>query len=121
MNDFSEDDVIEEFEATKTYILRMQECSPEIGRYIKSLGHMYSLWSFVSINYESLPPVETVAEKYFQFMENIDKLVEEKFTTTFSPDISDPLYRYYWGAQGATTDNNQRIDRYEALVKFLLS
>lgn len=122
LSDFSEDDILEEFEATKTYILKMLNESQDIGKYIKSLSHMYSLWAVVTVNLSSLPEADIMAAKYLVFMNAVNDIANiESVEDLIIDKISKDVYDYHTGSQGAITDNNQRVMRYKALRNALLN
>ena len=122
LNDFSEDDILENFEATKNYILKMQEACPDITKYIKSLGNMYSLWAFITITNKmnDFQDIQNLAKKYLTLMDNVSNL-EKKEGAEFDVPTDDltAVQRYQWGAKGAITDKLQRDARHQGLLNAL--
>ena len=78
LGNFDEREFADILEFVKNYILQMEQHNQTITRYAKSFSNFYSLWSFVILNRNHLPPPEVTADRYAEFMEKVTALAKVK-------------------------------------------
>jgi hypothetical protein len=124
MSDFSEDEFVETLEFTKKYIMEMERQNGVVTKYAKGFGSFYSLWGFVALNKDKLPPEKEIAEKYNKFMSMVETVSKEEEPETFLKEHKEVGYkdafRYFRNSVQASTDQPQRENRNEILEAILL-
>lgn len=123
LSSFSADDFITMAEFGKKYILDMNPQNDNLAHYLKTFLNFYSLWAFVILNKDKLPEPRKLAEKYLDFMVEVDTLAKERDPDEFmrqkGKDKYVEAYKYFRNSLGANTDKPQRELRNEALINTL--
>lgn len=123
LSDFSEEEFQKKLSFVKTYLLKMEDFNHVVTSYANGFGSFYSLWGAITLNRDSLPQPRMIAKKYRDFMEKVANLLREKdpedFFNRHKKGYSD-AYRYFRNSIQASTDQPQRQERHEAIVKALL-
>lgn len=125
LTDFSEDEFATKLTSAKEYIKQICEIKTELLDYTKGFGNFYSLWAFIALKQDSLPPANELAEKYMTFMTKVETLKNERDPDTFLKEQDTEknaytnAYLYFRNSVGASTDSSQRNKRHEALNNIL--
>lgn len=122
---FSEDDFTSRFGDAKRYLLAMEATNGCISQFTKQYYAFYTLWSAIVLNGANVGAAEVAAPKYSEFMRKVERLSQEENLPEFlAADTSrqyGDAYSYYSNTRGANTDLQPRQDRYDALMRALLS
>ena len=119
---FNEDDIIEQFEQVKSYLIEMENYNNCISEHAKTFGSFYSIWTLVVLEYNKLPNAEILAQKYSSFMEAVNEISLQEDLEAFFERKEDARESYKYPTQyfrnsvGASTDYSQRALRYNALI-----
>lgn len=118
---FSEDEFYNQLAKVKDLVLAMLKTRSEVGEFIKSNGHFYTLWGVLTLEQETLPLPATLAQRYCAFLvavaNRLAQLPEEQFAENdLNPHA---IAQYAANIRGASTDRAQRIARHEALLSAL--
>lgn len=120
---FSEKEFFRKLSFVKDYILKMEETDKVVTTYANGFGDFFSLWAFVALNEKSLPNTKKTAKLYQQLMSKVDNLLKEKNAEEFLKKHRagyEIAYRYFRNSVQASTDQQQRRERHEALKAALL-
>lgn len=120
--DFDAQDFRAQFEEANSFLRRMEEHNGAVTRHARSMVHLYPLWCLIALNRESLPQPTDLADQYIAFMDAV--------AVMRAADIADPARdrvnedrnarRYLINSSGASTEEPQRLERYEALCAALI-
>lgn len=87
-----------------------------VTTWAKGFGNMYSLWCVVALAEDDLPDSAILADRYASFMTKVEEINE------LPPEAAIPAghdyvlaARYRTNATGASTEEAQRVARYEVL------
>lgn len=121
-DEFNKD--VEQIQRVKSYIKEMNSHNNCIVDYAKTANNLYIIWALISLNFESLPTADKLAESYTDFMKKVQLLNDgfyEELTSSEEerPDL-DSHIRYYLNSKGASTEFAQRNNRLIALQAELL-
>ena len=123
LSNFSESDFHNKLVFAKKYLLEMEDSNHVVTTSANGFGSFISLWTFIALNRNSLPAAKQLARKYKDFMNKVEKLLKEKdpeeFFKRHKQGYSD-AYRYFRNSIQASTDQPQRKERHETLMKALL-
>ena len=125
-NEIDGDGYIGIFNYARDFLLKIENHNNVISTYSRDFKDFYSLWSVIVLDRNKLTTPEKIAERYIQFMEDLQELKhnesldpeekEKNVPLTFSPEVQ----KYYQNSSGANTEYPQRQARYEALSIALL-
>nr|WP_298095486.1 DUF262 domain-containing protein [uncultured Shinella sp.] len=119
LENFSEQEFIERFEAAKAFIADMESHNGCVRRWAKGFGHFYTLWCVVSLNADLGDP-QSVAEKYTKFMGQVEELSRlDAGAPTPEGDGYLSAAKYFDNARGASTEGPQRQERFDVLTEVL--
>lgn len=121
----AEDELPDEVERVKAVISEILRREPELGKYLKTYGHFYSLWAFLHLNRDGSVEIETIATNYRRFLASVTAVsgaadtakVETAKETGGSSWKAVLEYANYF--RGASTDLTPRSKRHQALVDSL--
>lgn len=117
---FDEGKFVERIENTRRILSEMESHNNCITAHAHGVGPLYTLWTVLALN-NDLPPSNILAERYDKFMQNVEKLNLDPLATDFAqPGDLEHATRYRENARGASTDLNQRKERYTVLQHVLM-
>jgi hypothetical protein len=124
---FSEEKFTKSTTATRSYLLKLEECNNAVSLFAQSFTHFYSLWCVVALNFSAMKakPAEAIATLYMAFMKKVETLAGQKddleaFIKADKKNAYATALSYYTNARGASTDLAPRQERYEVLKRELL-
>lgn len=104
------------FEKAKSRLKTMESHNRCVTTWAKGFGNMYSLWCVVALAEDDLPDSAILADRYASFMTKVEEINE------LPPEAAIPAghdyvlaARYRTNATGASTEEAQRVARYEVL------
>lgn len=110
------------FERANAVLGGMEDHNAVVTKHARSMVHLYPLWCVIALHTEQLPESAGLADRYDDFMEH--------FAVMRAADLDDPtrersgedpgVRRYLNNSTGASTEEPQRRERYEALKNGLL-
>jgi hypothetical protein len=109
--DFDEKAFADILEFVKNYILQMEQHNHTITRYAKNLSNFYSVWSFVTLNRNHLPPFEVTADRYAEFMEKVAVLAKVKDITLLREYEEKQYANAYLYLKNSVQSNSTQIRR----------
>lgn len=124
---FNEEEFTGSFEATKRFLVHMNEHNGCVTQYGRTLAHFYSLWSYVHLVKGEDASAADVAARYAEFMEKVVRSLEGGLPPAATPQDGqdqaspDPVTRYALNVRGANTDTTPRRERHAALSAALNS
>lgn len=118
--DFSEVDFDEKFSKSKETLLALEAIDNTVTKWARGFGHLYTLWCVVALS-DSLPEISAVAGRYASFMAKVDELADHPADQSLPVGPEYPLAaKYRENARGASTEETQRIARFDALRSALI-
>lgn len=120
---FNPDDLKEELEGAKQYVLAMQETNGCVKTHAGTLTAFYTLWAAVVLHRDRLPEPAGFARIFADFREKVDEFesAPDKAALLNGPD-REKFTRaslFLEGFRGATTDLGPRTKRLDALLGFV--
>lgn len=120
IENFDEEQFEISLERTKERLLGMEAHDKAVTTWAKGVGHLYSLWSVLALTGE-LPENAELARRYAAFMRKVEELNDAP------PEQPVPegagyaeAARYRENSRGASTEEAQRIARYDVLREILV-
>lgn len=113
--------------ATRKTLVLMNEINGSVESHASTVSNMYTLWSFLVLNRDSLPSIQQLAERYDKFMSQVEGygvLVKGAANPDSPMDLSGysaEAIEYFQNNQSATTELPQRQSRLDTLQKALLN
>ncbi len=113
--------------ATRNTLLLMDEVNQCVENHASTVSNMYTLWSFLVLNHNGLPPATQLAGRYDQLMNEVESYGSQVKGSSSSDDqtaqsnYSPEALEYFQNNQSATTELPQRQSRLDVLQKVLLN
>ena len=114
----NKDEFKEKFEEAKAFLLEMENNDETLSKYAKTMANIYTLWSVVILNRDSIPKSPEAAKRYSDFMELVSQFKEHPDS---KPEtlLGELASKYRNNSLGASTDLKQRAERHDALLEAL--
>jgi len=121
LENFNPDEFRSAFVEAKQKLLGMEALENTVSRWTRGgTGHLYTLWCVLAL-VDDLPSVEELADRYSAFMSKVDEVADDEVIgQTDGPELT-RARRYRENARGASTEEAQRLARYETLKDALLT
>lgn len=120
---FDEETYKSERNRIKTYLREMEAHNSCVSTFAKTANNLYTLWALIALN--PTPAANVLAEKYMNFMTQVNDFAAAEDPETLIPENPSPelqrAFTYYKNSRGASTDLNQRNERLNALRATLLN
>jgi hypothetical protein len=116
--EFNEEEYRENFARVKNVVMGMDKSNACISQYARGFGNFYSLWSAIALS-EDCPSPEILSARYSDFMAKVERLSSENdlegFLAGSEPGLYTAALSYLQNARGASTEYNQRSERFVAI------
>lgn len=117
---FVEDSFLEEVERIKNIIKDLFIRLPDLKDQLKIQNHFYTLWCYLALQKDRIPPADEFSQKYWQFL----SAVSAAATTPAPPELEgseqiayhQAVQDYATNTRGANTDLTPRTIRHNALI-----
>jgi hypothetical protein len=120
IDEFDIEDFNAKFEAAKSTLSAMEADGNSVTKWARGFGALYSLWCVVALTAD-LPTAAMLAQRYASFMAKVEELADQAADQPFPQGEEYVLAaRYRENARGASTEEAQRVARFEALQAALI-
>jgi hypothetical protein len=123
VGDFSEENFLTDIDNVKEKLKNILTEAPELLPFYKTQAHLYSLWSFITLELERVKLTQGISGKYLAFLKDVTAEIREptQLPEGAVPDVRlVAVRRYAAAARGATTDLTPRRERHHGLIEALL-
>jgi hypothetical protein len=120
IENFDQDSYLLKKNKVKDIIKEMNHINQCIDRYSKTANNLYSLWALIALNESQINDVNIFAQKYSEFMEGVQLLVDAQTPEEAVPTQGiEQQFIYYKNSKGAATEFPQRDHRLNSLSVIL--
>ena len=124
-DELNTDDFNAELEATKTYLVDMQNANSCVKKYANSLAVLYTLWAAIALHRSELGTPQDFALIFAEFINTGKNAIADPASLSLALASLDPLQKnaveFQQAAKGAATDLRPRERRLEALMTYVRS